>query len=134
MGAFEDWYREEFIDRLKKKGDKPQKAVIDIDFLKRLVEGTAKMQTRLDQWIHLHLNENWDFARMPLVLRYILELALYELTIEKTQKPIVLNEYLEITKDFFAGEEPAFVNSLLDKIQPEPNLEIFDTVSPSPDL
>jgi N utilization substance protein B len=50
-------------------------------------------------------------------LRAILRCGVYELT-ARTDVPAraVINEYVEIARDFFGGEEPGVVNGVLDRV------------------
>ena len=50
-------------------------------------------------------------------MRSILRISVYELIYEfKIPKKVVLNEYIEIAKLFFNGEEPSLINAILDVI------------------
>ncbi|GHS95383.1 N utilization substance protein B [Alphaproteobacteria bacterium] len=121
LNQFERWYAES----LEEKGGEPQSVPVapkasykkvDSDFLRRLVEETQEKKNLLKEVVSPHLKETWTWERLPSILKSILNLALYELLYEKTPKPVVVNEYIELTKNFFDGDEPAFVNGLLDSV------------------
>ena len=59
----------------------------------------------------------WSLSRIDSVSRAILRSALYELR-ECNDIPVkvIINEYIEISKSFFEGNEPNFINGILDKI------------------
>jgi len=64
------------------------------------------------------VSERWDINRMGLVDRNILRLALYELTMpERTPVRVVLDEAIELAREFGTEESPAFVNGVLDAVR-----------------
>jgi len=82
-----------------------------------LVRGTEAQLDSLDEMITAHLGEGWTLHRMDGVLKAILRVGTYELTFTSdTPVPVILNEYLDITRAFFDTKEIAFINSVLDKV------------------
>jgi transcription termination factor NusB len=45
-----------------------------------------------------------------------MKVAVIEMLFEKTDIPVIINEYVEITKEFVGNNVAGFVNALLDKI------------------
>jgi len=64
------------------------------------------------------VSENWDLSRITLVDRSNLRLAVYQL-VECPDIPVkaVINEALELAKEFSTAQAPAFVNGVLDAIK-----------------
>ena len=98
------------ISRLNKTGK------ADKNHLIKILKGVTKNQKDID----LNINDNligWSLSRIDSVSRAILRSALYELR-ECNDIPVkvIINEYIEISKSFFEGEEPNFINGILDKI------------------
>lgn len=94
--------------------NKTEKA--DKNHLIKILKGVTKSQKD----IYLNINDNligWSLSRIDSVSRAILRSALYELR-ECNDIPVkvVINEYIEISKSFFEGDEPNFINGILDKI------------------
>ena len=94
--------------------NKTEKA--DKNHLIKILKGVTKNQKDID----LNINDNligWSLSRIDSVSRAILRSALYELR-ECNDIPVkvVINEYIEISKSFFEGDEPNFINGILDKI------------------
>jgi N utilization substance protein B len=58
--------------------------------------------------------------RLGPVLRAILRSAIFEL-LAGTDVPakVVINEYVDLTRAFFEGNEPGFVNGVLDRLAHE---------------
>ena len=94
--------------------NKTEKA--DKNHLIKILKGVTKNQKDID----LNINDNligWSLSRIDSVSRAILRSALYELR-ECNDIPVkvIINEYIEISKSFFEGDEPNFINGILDKI------------------
>lgn len=63
------------------------------------------------------LSKEWSVSRMPVVDRSILRLAHYEMTrVEGSEPKGVVNEAVELAKQFSTEQSPGFVNAILDKI------------------
>jgi N utilization substance protein B len=99
------------------RSDDLQKAPEGIqDFTRRLVSGTLSHQEDLDVIISRQA-EHWRLARMPVVDRNILRLALFELLHEPdTPQPVVIDEALEIAKRFSTPKSSQFINGILDGV------------------
>lgn len=59
---------------------------------------------------------NWSVKRMAFVDRNILRLAAYELLYEDTPGQVVINEAVDLAKQFGDKQTPAFVNGILDRV------------------
>ena len=61
--------------------------------------------------------EHWDFDRVTLVDRLILELALVEMVyFDDVPLKVSISEAIEIAKKFSTDESPGFVNGILDAV------------------
>ncbi len=56
----------------------------------------------------------WPPRRQPAVDRCILRLAVWELTTQATPPKVVIDEAIELAKEFSTEQSPAFVNGVLD--------------------
>jgi transcription antitermination protein NusB len=89
----------------------------DAEFFKTVVEGVPPHQSEIDKAIAACLSENWTLARVDSILRAILRAAVYELVARRdVPAKVVIDEYVGIAHDFFAGDEPGFVNAALDRM------------------
>jgi N utilization substance protein B len=80
------------------------------------VKGTSKNQKKIDDLISLNL-KNWKLSRIESLVRSILRISIYELLYETTvPKKVIFNEYIEIAKFFFDGEESSLINAVLDAV------------------
>jgi len=89
----------------------------DAEFFAAIVRDVPHHQVEIDRAIAQGLSENWKLERIDSILRAILRAAVFEL-IARPDVPakVAIDEYMEIAHAFFPGDEPAFVNAILDKI------------------
>lgn len=88
------------------------------DFARTLFYGVLEAINVVDLRIK-HQLKGWDFTRLGEIERAILRLGVYEIVFNQTDKAIVINEALELAKNF--GNEPSvrFINGVLDGIAKE---------------
>jgi N utilization substance protein B len=100
--AFDDISSEE---KLSKK---------NLNFAKALYDSVRTGKTKTDNNIEM-LSENWDLDRIAAVDRYILQMAITELELfVDTPVKVVLNEAIELAKEFSTSESSSFINGILD--------------------
>src|SRR5262249_43199728 len=70
-----------------------------------------------DPLVDQQLRTGWRLVRVDSILRAILRAGVFEL-LERSDVParVTINEYINIAKAFFEGEEPKVVNGVLDRI------------------
>jgi N utilization substance protein B len=108
----------EFTDhRFERDIDGETLATADEAFFAEVVRGVVGEQGLIDRAIVRRLAVNWKLDRIDATLRAILRAGSFEL-MRRPDVPteVVIDEYLEITKSFFDGPEPGFVNGALDAI------------------
>lgn len=91
---------------------------IDIDFSNDLIRGVINNLSNIDELINNHL-ENYTIDRLSYVDRNIIRLAVYEMLYLDHPIEIVINEYLNISREFTQIENydtVKFNNAVLDKI------------------
>ena len=82
-----------------------------------LATGTVKHLDEIDPLIEAS-TEHWRPARMAIIDRLIIRLAVYEfLHAPETPPTVVINEALELAKTFSAEDAVKFVNGILDGIK-----------------
>ena len=60
--------------------------------------------------------ENWKLSRLSVVVRNLLRLAVCEMRVLKDTPPqVIINEAVELTREFMDEESVKFVNSVLEK-------------------
>lgn len=85
------------------------------EFMEALVRGTSVQAPEIDRRIR-EKSENWRLERMPAVDRNILRLAVYEMTDVGTPAPVVIDEALELARQFSGDESVSFINGVLDAV------------------
>ncbi|MEK6702530.1 MAG: transcription antitermination factor NusB [Planctomycetota bacterium] len=76
------------------------------------------------------LAPTWPANRQPAVDRAILRLGHHEITTDQSTGAIVINEAVELAKEFGTDKSPAFINALLDRVHkkhtndPTPPIEL----------
>ncbi|MGL6226407.1 MAG: transcription antitermination factor NusB [Thermoguttaceae bacterium] len=86
-----------------------------LEFARTLIVETREQREEMDRQIE-GVAQNWSVSRMSVVDRNILRLAICEMNVFGTPKPVVINEAVELAKQFGAKDSPGFVNGILDKI------------------
>jgi len=84
------------------------------EFIKRLLDTVIKQRQELDQIITENAR-NWDFNRLFIIDRMLLEIALAEiLFFEDIPPKVSINEAIEIGKRFGSDKSGQFINGILD--------------------
>ena len=87
-----------------------------LEYAKTLVRGTLDHLEQIDKLIRQQA-EHWRLERMPPVDRNILRLAIYEFLFETdVPKLVILDEAIELAKEFGTEQSGRFVNGVLDGI------------------
>lgn len=90
---------------------------VDEDYFSGIVEGVVDTQSRVDNEISSRLDSKWRLDRLDVTLRAIMRAGAYEILMRPdTPSRVVIDEYVELCKDFFDGAEPKFVNAALDRL------------------
>lgn len=98
---------------LKRNLSRYDRAVQDIDFVKKLVEGVQLDKVKLDATLQPVAPERpiSEIARMD---RTVLRMAIYELLNDKeTPAKVVINEAVELSKSFGGENSSKFINGAL---------------------
>ncbi len=109
-------FNEHWTEQAVKDGE----SIADSDFFELIVLGVVAEQDAVDEAIAGKLGKNWKLSRLDVTLRAIMRCASYEL-LRMFDVPaiVVVDEYVGLAKDFYAGKEPNFVNAALDKLARE---------------
>jgi N utilization substance protein B len=89
-------------------------------FARSLVLGVGEHEAEHDTRIAAHLRADWTLARLPVLDRLILRMALEELAYQAdVPTGVALDEAVELAKTFSTDESGRFVNGILSAIVPE---------------
>jgi N utilization substance protein B len=101
---------------------------MDRDMFSDIVRGTAGREGEIDANLSRTLPGGWPLQRLEKILRAAMRAGVYELIMRPDiPRAVIINEYVDIAHGFFAGDEPAMVNGVLDavarRLRPEPGNE-----------
>ena len=86
---------------------------VDGDFARSLLVGVQKHESKLTEAIQAHA-PGWSMERMDPISRCVLYIGSYELLFNKDAPPaVVMNEAIEIAKEYGTDESGKFVNGVL---------------------
>lgn len=89
----------------------------DPDLFKSIVSEVVDKQATIDPAITARLSKGWKLARLDATTRAILRGAAAELIAhQELTEAIILDEYVSVAHAFFEGDEPRFVNAVLDNV------------------
>ncbi|MCF6274829.1 MAG: transcription antitermination factor NusB, partial [Robiginitomaculum sp.] len=96
-------FNEHWTEQAAKDGE----GIADSDFFELIVLGVVAEQDAVDEAIAGKLGKNWKLSRLDVTLRAIMRCASYEL-LRMFDVPaiVVVDEYVGLAKDFYAGKEP----------------------------
>jgi transcription antitermination protein NusB len=81
-----------------------------------LVEGVAAHRARIDELLDAHA-EGWSLARMPIVDRNLLRIAMYEiLYVDDVPDAVAVSEAVHLASELSTDESSGFVNGLLARL------------------
>ena len=114
--AFYDTLRAEGAPEPAEESDDEEPATDGRDaFMEELATGTSEMAPDIDHRISAK-SAHWKIERMPIVDRNILRLAIYEMSRKDTPAAVVIDEALELARQFSGDESVAFINGILDAV------------------
>lgn len=86
-------------------------------FASLIIAGTISHIDEIDKLIETHLSSSWSMERISRVALAILRTSVYELLFQNGAEPkIVIDEAVNIAKDFDTDDSYKFINAVLDKI------------------
>jgi len=86
------------------------------DFALNLFNGTIENLKNVDAEISSHLKER-EISDVGSVEKAILRLSIYEILYSSLDKPIIINEAIELSKRLASDNAPKFINGVLDSIE-----------------
>ena len=84
-------------------------------FAWELFSGVMEYKAQIDERI-TRVAENWSLKRMAVTDRNILRLGGYELLHTDTPSAVVIDEAVELAREFGSAQSSQFVNGILDKL------------------
>ena len=98
----------------------PPEALEEQTFASLIISGTVEHITEIDELIKTHLSANWTLERINKVTLAILRTSIYEMKFQKGAEPkIVIDEAVNIAREYGLEDSYKFINAVLDKIGKE---------------
>lgn len=107
---------EERVEEAEESDETPQDG--RDEFMEELARGASAMAPELDHRI-AEKSAHWKIERMPIVDRNILRLGIYEMSRQETPPAVVIDEALELARQFSGEESVSFINGVLDAVHKE---------------
>ena len=119
--------RQEFLEhRFGAAYDEGEMVDGDIDHFSRVLSDAVNYQAPIDQATDRALVAKWPIARIDPTLRALFRAAGAELRKAEVPPKVVITEYVDVARAFFPeGQEPKFVNAVLDHFAREAQPEAF---------
>ena len=83
-----------------------------------MASGVWGQREQIDTWVE-RVAPQWPPRRQPGVDRNLIRLGVWELTNTATPPKVVIDEAIELAKEFSTEQSPAFVNGVLDAVLKE---------------
>jgi N utilization substance protein B len=93
------------------------------DFARLLIAGTVENILAVDAAIKKQL-VRWDFSRINMVDRALLRISVYELLFQNTPPSVVIDEAVDISREYGTDDSYRFVNGVLDGVRKTVNREV----------
>lgn len=88
---------------------------INLRFFRRLV-GRFGNGMNFEELLNKSMENDKGIHNLPVISLSIMKVAAIEMVFEKTDIPIIINEYIEISKSFVDRGSAKLINALLDRI------------------
>lgn len=88
----------------------------DIKHFRKLLQGVVDHQPDIDKAVNETLKSGWPLRRIDPILRALFRAGGYEMLAMDTPRNVIFNEYVEVAKAFFDGDEPKLANAVLEAI------------------
>ena len=84
-------------------------------FTKELVTGVINNEEKITEIANKYLN-NWNISRLGLTDSAIIKIGIYELLYTDTPEKVIINEAIELAKDYSDEKVVKMINGVLDKV------------------
>jgi N utilization substance protein B len=101
-----NWYCEEKKDACD---------ILPSEFILTTLHNIVQQQLYIDNLLRQYA-ENWSLERIAKVDLAILRLAVYELQFTQTPTPVIINEAIELAKEYASEDSRRFINGVLDRV------------------
>lgn len=86
------------------------------DYLLNNLYNLIENETTYAQFIQEHLSAEWNYTRLLALDRAILLAAISEFALDEAARSVIINEAVEIAKEYSNEDSYAFINAVLDHL------------------
>lgn len=88
----------------------------DAQLFTKLLKEYQEKEKEINHIIQANISSKMDYERLEILLKCILRIGIAEFYVNPgLDAPIIINEYVDMTRAFFDGPEAKVVNAILDK-------------------
>lgn len=98
------------------------------EFAWQLYTGTLDQRSQIDKDIQ-RVAQNWRVARMSVTDRNVIRMGVFEMRNLKTDAAVVIDECIDIARQYGSPQSGPFVNGILDKLKNPEAVEATSTDS-----
>jgi len=113
--------RQENIELFLENNEITEKKVKE--YIEDVAKGTKECEKEIESLISNNLKEGWEISRVSKINIAILKLAVYEMIFKKLPYKVVINEGVELAKNYGDDDSKSFINGILASIVKEKKLD-----------
>ena len=115
------WLQKDSESEDKEQEQTPSSGLLEEKtFASLIITGTIEHISEIDELIKNHLSENWTLERINKVSLAILRTSIFEMKFQNGSQPkIVIDEAVNIAREYGLEDSYKFINAVLDKIGKE---------------
>ena len=112
-----DFYKKPIKELMKFDWQEEEYSENTLLYASFLIKGTIENLDIIDNEIKSRLR-NWEFDRISNIDKAILRFSIFSMLFEKDlPEKVIINEAIEIVKDFGSGDSYKFINGILDAVK-----------------
>lgn len=92
-------------------------------YVEDVVYGIEKNKEDILEKINSELSEKWELSRLSKISLAILKIAVYEMIYKEVPYKVVINEAVELAKNYGDDNAPSFINGVLGSIVKKNGIE-----------
>ena len=87
-----------------------------IEYIENIVKGIKENDKEIEKYIAENIKKDWSISRISKIDLTLLKLGIYEILYSKLPYKVVINEVVELAKNYGDDSSKAFVNGVLASI------------------
>ena len=87
-----------------------------ISYIENVIKGVKENEKDIEEKIEQNIKEDWTLSRISKIDLTLLKLAIYEIIYTKLPYKVVINEVVELAKNYGDDSSKAFINGVLASI------------------